>query len=366
VSVILPLYMPTPEQARSEYFSTLLTDIGRIDHPDIPHYPFYNHEELITVSLVRIAAEHPVLSDFALGIVRKELEAVGAEVDRLPVLQDHTMPPSFVKEEIRQFEHDMVIPLQVTMSNHENDPSYKPVFNSYNFFSKLQYALNDHQGEQFQAWYSQMIRLFSAEVMTPTVNHAIMKNIPDKSYMLHEIRSAYREIAGISPLVFAEQFQLGSEVGEYIADNSIFDKNTGKSVRAVIDKCDDVRVTMDRGDLYRMLRNLLRDAVTHGTGDVITPHVTVTAQSDHAALCVLSPGRISADVLAVIGTKPYSITREPRHGYGKVGAAGLLKAMLRATGFSDERIDELFRHHWSNVTYQDAPYVRWYAPVPIG
>lgn len=358
--------MTRSEQSDSSYFRNLLTDIRRIDHPAIPRYYSHGDEERITVTLSRIAEHHPALSDFALGIVRKELEAVGVVSNRLPALRDDDMPTSLVKDEIFQVDHDIAGPLQLLMGFHEDDPSYKPVLESYRIFSKLRWALALHEDERFPVWYSQMIRLYSAEVIVPTLNQAIINNSSERCYTLYEMRSAFRELAGTSSVEFAQRFDVRSEVARFIADNPIEEKRSQKPVRAVIDSSSDLTVYMDKGDLYRMLRNLLRDAVTHSEGEEITPHITVTGQPDHAALCVLSSGTLPEDVLAVIGKRPYSITKEPQHGYGKVGAARLLKAMLRAMGFSEERIDELFQHHWANVTYQGAPHVRWYAPVPIG
>ena len=140
-------------------------------------------------------------------------------------------------------------------------------------------------------------------------------------------------------------------------------ENTGFPVRVSIDdQFDNPLVYFDRGSLYRMLRNLLRDAVTHGEGNVITPTIQIEKSGNIGYLRIYSPGSLPSKVLKIIGKKPYSSSGEAHHGFGKVNAKNLLTDFLKSLGMNDRHIEELMQKQWQNVQYSGKPHVRWQAP----
>jgi hypothetical protein len=221
----------------------------------------------------------------------------------------------------------------------------------------------DHDPNVVQA-YSRLLKTAASDLVIPEINKLLGSILPIKDFILREYRSALREFVGLSPLTFAEPFPLKTVVSEFIQNQKFEDKNTHLPVEVKLtsDSPDPI-IYMDRGDLYRMLRNLLRDAVTHGTGSVIEPIIRISDSDACALLQIYSPGSLDPQTLSIISHKPYTTQDrgEVLHGYGKMGARQLLENLLRWMGLPAEK---LLKNHWRNTMFNNIPHVVWTAPLP--
>lgn len=343
-------------------------------------------EETIFETLSHLPKEHPELKDLSEAIFRHEaLSTVSLtpatnqervsddlipQLEALPDLSKFEFPKgSFEKKELKQLEHDLAGPLFFVFGHEEQlSESHLVFLNSLEGFAKLRYRYANVQGDlQLPEAYSELIRKYCEFVLIPDATSAIEDKLPIGNYEFYQARSVYRELAGLDPRLFAEEFPLRTAVEDFIGKRNLRDKNSGKPVEISIDSSsEDPFVCIDKGDLYRMLSNLLRDAVTHGDGSVIKPVILIEELNDHVSLSIYSPGILEERALKVIGRIPYTTKDQGSrpHGYGKVGARKLLEDLWRSFGASKKRVDELLKNHWSNTTYNKEPHVRWKAPIP--
>lgn len=216
--------------------------------------------------------------------------------------------------------------------------------------------------------YARLMRRYIDSTILPAIEDATVYDIPIGNYEVHEMRSALRELLGLSPTLWATSVPLRTTLEQFIQDSQFYDKNSYKPVIVSFDEdSPDPQVYIDVGDLYRMMRNLLRDAVTHGEGPHVTPIIRIKQETDCVYLEVLSPGALEDHVLRVISKQPYTTQRgEAPHGYGKVGARRLLESLWQSLGVSTMDIQNLLKNHWSNIMLRGVPYVQWSAPLPFG
>lgn len=212
------------------------------------------------------------------------------------------------------------------------------------------------------------MRQYISSTILPALTDAIAYDIPMGNYEVHEMRSALRELLGLSPTLWATIIPLRTTLEQFIQDRQFYDKNSHKPVIVSFDDdSPDPQVFIDVGDLYRMMRNLLRDAVTHGEGPHVTPVVRIKQEPNCVLLEVLSPGVLEQHVLSVISKQPYTTQRgEAPHGYGKIGARRLLESLWQSLGVSTVDIQNLLKNHWSNTMLEGNPHVCWNAPLPLG
>lgn len=222
--------------------------------------------------------------------------------------------------------------------------------------------------ERLVKGYLALMRGIAKDLVIPQINDALKIPIDMGNFELYELRSAYRELFDMPPLSFAEKFLLKDEVDEFIKKRRFSDKNLKLPVEVEItENSNNSMVFMDKGDLFRQLRNLLRDAVTHATGDVIKPIIQIDTNSHFVYLCIYSPGVLDEKTLKIIGREPYTTQDrgDKPHGYGKVGARKLITKLWQALGASEQYIENLLENHWANTTFRDQPYVVWSAPLPL-
>jgi hypothetical protein len=250
-------------------------------------------------------------------------------------------------------------------------PQFSKIYTHNAHLSWLEYNFAAAEDKQCSAsvlhGYSTLIQEYIARYLLPSINDAIDAHAPVNEFVLLETRSAYREMAHLSPTTFAESFPIRTALEQFVRSQEFVDKNTHKAVEVTFsgDDCDPI-VYMDPGDLYRMTRNLLRDAVTHGEGQCITPVIHIETDGRIVEYSIYSPGQLDAQTLSIIGRKPY--TTQDRgytpHGYGKVGARRLLVSLWDTLGASAREIEQIMKDHWTNTTVNGEPFVRWKAPLP--
>jgi hypothetical protein len=330
----------------------------------------------------------PEVRDLSGGIYRREIEriigknegaidgAVQNEItvllSQLPSLPESTGEEVLDKEELFLLEHDMAGPLSWFFgqwySEGETPKSINEFYSSYKVWLEIRYGSAGAKDGKLQAAYSRLIRQYSRLRMVPVINEALKEKLTFGNFELYEARSAYRELAQINPAEFAEELPLREAVAEFVTRRKFRDKNTTKPVKISFDEdSENPVVFMDKGDLYRMTRNLLRDAVVHSPAPVIKPVIRIKTGGNCAYMEIYSEGELTKRVLRAISRKPYTTQDrgERPHGYGKVGARRLLESLWQSLGKKPAQIRELMQNHWSNVTYRDRSYVRWQAPIPL-
>jgi len=331
------------------------------EHPELRDLSesIFRHEALSILSLAPATSPERVSGD-----LRSQLEA-------LPDLSKFEFPKgSLEADELFQLEHDLAGPLQFIFGQEKNfSESHFLFYKSLDHFSKLRWRYAGIQDDlQLSDAYSELVRKYCQFVLIPNATSAIEDKLSIGNYEFYQARSVYRELAGLDPKSFAEEFPLRTTVEKFIGERKFHDKRLERLVEVVVDtSSEDPFVYIDKGDLYRMINNLLIDAVAYGEGTVIKPAILIEELNDHVSLSIFSPGALEKKVLEVIGKIPYTTSDEDSksHGYGKVGARKLLETLWASLGKTKERIDELFENHWSNTTYQKKPHVRWNAPIPI-
>ncbi len=283
-------------------------------------------------------------------------------------LPDKPKFPPINTLEIDLLLHDTGSGLQeIVLDEDRLSPAYQRFLTADHTFTNFIFQLGvrkNHPG--LRAAYSDLLRLYTRQEIIPTINKALAVPNPQGNFELLESRSAFRQIALLDPCKFATHFRLQEAIRQFITQRTFQDKRSGKPVVvSVTADSANPRVFMDIGDLYRMLRNLLRDAVTHGSGEVIRPVVQMSGERDLARLMIYSPGQLDEPTLAKIGRVPYSTQEgQHKHGYGKVGARKLLTDLWLAIGMPRPQVNRLLAHHWQNVNFQGKPHVRWTAPLP--
>lgn len=352
----------------------------------IPRY-YTGEKETIFETLCQVAKFCPRLGRLAGAIAREEAASVLAqskdtleeasalrvsqEINLLPHLSEIKLGPKpLSKMDLFQLEHDLAGSLQWVVGHGENalPESYLRFLETFHFFGKLRHRfVNIGDNTQLLTAYGDLIRKVSEQHILPAIQRALEDNVPFGNYEIYESRSAFRELAGLSPKKYASNFPLLGTVREFTRDREFHDKNTGQPVEVAFDpNSTDPVVCMDKGDLFRMLRNLLRDAVTHGEGPVIKPTIKIEALQDYVNLFIYSQGALEEEVLQLIGQYPYTTQDKGStpHGYGKVGARRLLDALWNSLGASSTRVKQLMVDQWMNTMYQGTPHVRWKAPLP--
>lgn len=365
------------------------TVLSVVPHELIPFY-FTDRSDFIFNTLDTVARTNPELGHLAAGIMKDEVNLIFEQNqgkfndNALGRLQSAIYPLPDIHKELKSekpvnrkelflLEHDIAAPLYTLNNrlNRKNTPdAYRKFYDIFRQYGKLSYRYDWIVSEGITALvpgYSKLLREVSRIALIPKLQQAIQKGLPFGTFELFEVRSAFRDLAQIPSTEFAEYFSLRSTIEEFVKNRKFYDKNTVKPVSIVFDPdSTDPMVYMDKGDLYRMVRNLLRDAVTHGEAPVIQPVIKIGFSADYALLQIYSPGTLDEKVLAVIGREPYTTQDrgEKPHGYGKVGARQLLESLWRSLGTSEEKLDQLMKDHWANVQYKGFPYVRWQAPIP--
>lgn len=354
----------------------------------IPRF-YVGEEETIFETLSQVAQLCPRLRRLTGAIAREEAASVltqsedtpeaastlrvSQEINLLPPLSEMKLMPKPLNEEgIFQLEHDLAGPLQwvVGYGKEVLPESYLRFIEALKLFGKLRYrfsSISIEDNTRLLIPYSELLRKTSEQHILTAIQRALEDNIPFGNYEIYEARSVFRELAGLSPRKYASNFPLLGTVREFTRDRKFYDKNTLLPVEVAFDpNSTDPVVYMDKGDIFRMLRNLLRDAVTHGEGPVIKPIIKIADSQDCAYLLIYSQGALEEKVLQLIGQHPY--TTQDRistpHGYGKVGARRLLEALWHSLGASRKKVEQLMANLWMNTTYQGTPHVRWNAPLP--
>lgn len=360
--------------------------LSTVPRDAIPY--FFDDKRSIFETLDAISSFTPGLNRLVEWIYRKEVElltvsaqdylgedqkqALYHQVSNLPHLSRPIFSSILNKDQIFQLEHDLASPLGWVSGQHNLPTTYHNFFDRYKSFGELRYRLASvHNDKTLQIAYSSLTRDYAKEVILPSVQKALNDYVPFGTYELLETRSAFRELVSVSPRKFATHFTLLTAVTSFVKERvqgeKLRDKNTGKFIDVSFDpESTNPTVFMDEGDLYRMLRNLLRDAVTHGEENFIRPIVKVEAANECVYLSVYSAGHLEKRVLQMIGKKPYTTQDRGNvpHGYGKVGARKLLETLWRSIGVPPWEINRLLHDHWTNTTYEGRPHVRWKAPIP--
>lgn len=349
---------------------------------------FYAGEEAsIFQSLEKVSQVCPNLTGLVEGIYKKEVEEIITSYpDQIEIITRRNLnemirtlsplktitfhPQRLGKDEIFQLNHDMSSPLMRFFGKGiENMPkSYMTFYHLFHLFSELRYRYaNEERNKVLTLNYSDLLRKFCEHGLVPCLNEAVKDPVPFGNYELYEARSAFREVAQISPKRYAETFPLLTEVNNFVRDREFHDKNMQKPVRVIFDsESTNPHVFMDKGDLFRMMRNLLRDAVVHSGASVLQPIIKIEETPECTYLSVFSEGVLEQRVLQTIGRKPYTTQDrgEVPHGYGKVGARKLLEALWKSIGATPWKLNRLMNNHWSNVDYNGTPHIRWKAPIP--
>jgi len=348
-----------------------------------PAWPIYPKQS-IAQTLKEANSSAPSLSELIGAIVKEETKELLVTLGELSlkerfgiessILSLPSMPAAVNHEkplkpfDLFLFKHDIGQQFDILWLS--KTPAIEKFMKSHQIHGRLNYRYEEVIGEEKKsliAPYSLLLRSFAEQSVLPSIQNALKDKNPKTHYLLHELRSGYRELAGLPSTAYTEKFRLGQTVEQFINDNKFRDKNTKKPVEVSLDSSStNPEVYMDLGDLYRMLRNLLRDAVTHGTNPIILPVVKIDSKSECAYLSVYSPGTLEDRVLRVIGRESYTSQDQgdKPHGYGKVGARKLLEALWKSLGTTDDEINRLFAEHWSNKKYKGLPNVCWQAPIP--
>lgn len=356
----------------------------------------YNRSTIFDV-LYEIAQNTP-LRELALGLFREETShytsVYGVRIDARLVRFINTLPnlrtlPSLNVESQPVSEYALFQLLHDTAGNaleqyrtkapkgiHSHAIYFGPsLFGKIRYFRSYHIELLNETADAGQRERSQMLikgywlllQKIAAEIIIPNATLGIQEPIPLGNFELYELRSAYRELLGWSPLQFAEAFLLRTAIEEFITKRKFHDKNLHVPVVIQMDKrSNDPQVFMDKGDLYRMLRNLLRDAVVHTQASEIRPVIQVSGEGSYAQLRIFSQGHLDSGVLTIIGRQAYTTQdrQEKVHGYGKVGARKLIQELWSANGLSSAQIETFLHDHWTNGMYNRVPHVVWTAPLP--
>lgn len=343
---------------------------------------FYSDDESIYITLSRIAQNCPPGADLVLFVANLEAAQVTSKLPETEKMRAKKLTSSFPdssdsvfssppleKKELSQLDHDLSNKLNLICVYEKEPGSYIKFLKFYNLFARLRYRhanLKDEDGFLRPA-YGNLIRNLSKELILPAIDSALQDKVPFKNYEMFEARSCFRELALVDPKKYAEAFLLRSLIVDFVENRRFFDKNTGQAVEISFkDGSSDPTVFMDRGDLYRILSNLLRDAVVHTRESAVRPIIGIEEQRDCVYLLIYSQGSLAEKVLKIIGRQPYTTQdkRDVPHGYGKVGARKLLEDLWCSLGLNSDKIEELMEDHWANVSLGGLPCVRWRAPIP--
>lgn len=347
---------------------------------------FMERKDPIFKTLDEITLSYPQFRKIIGAIVKEEVreilkktQVISAEplqkiedaLKILPELPNDLLTQDLLSgQELFQLEHDVAVPFSNLMSRRDIPNSYQNVYKLFNKYMQLRYRYQAAQLDnytQLTLAYNILIKDFSAEAVIPAIEKAISSPFTFGNFELYEVRSAFRELVRIPSTQYAENFPVLSAIKEFTSKRTFRDKNTKKKVECAFNPdSPDPLVYMDKGDLYRMVRNLLRDAVIHGQDEVIRPVVRIYSSTECVNLSILSPGVLDEKVLQVIGKESYTTQDrgETPHGYGKVGARKLIEAHLRAVGMMSAQIQQLMTDHWTNIIYRGIPHVCWKAPFP--
>lgn len=380
---------PTPISAFEESIGTISALVPTEWLPRDPSFP----KPTILATLHDAVSDVPVLESLAAAVVRKEtqilLESHSKDIsaftyttltriiENLPVLPESIQnEPLFDHHELFILEHDTAAPLNNVQDRiYLKHPDFIPVCETLiaarKTYGQLRYRYEEttyHAISDLSHAYNKLMKEYILLSVLPVLQDTLRAGLPIGTSELYELRSAYRELVKLDPLTWAVSLPLRTTLEEFIQNQKFRDKNTQKPVTVQFaEDCPDPRVFIDPGDLFRMTRNLLRDAVTHGDGPTITPIIHIREQDSVVEYSIYSPGQLDPQTLAIIGKEPY--TTQDRgaklHGYGKVGARKLLTSLWESVGASPVTIDTLFNNHWSNTTLDGSPFVRWTAPLPV-
>lgn len=150
-----------------------------------------------------------------------------------------------------------------------------------------------------------------------------------------EVRSTIHTFAGLDPVI--EDVSLPDEVTWFLKDRTFQNKNESQlPVVPIIDiKGDIPDVLLDRGILFRILRNLLNDVAAHGAsvGDHIPARITIKKKGAMVILSVTNPGYLPKEILMIIGKEHYTRQDDDRiHGTGKINISVERTRELSALG----------------------------------
>ena len=367
--------------------------ISRTASPDwLPWYPSSARPTILD-TLGDTMQDVPMLEPLALAALRNECLIImqryatdmsptqfanlSGVVDSLPSLSsDIPEVPLFDDQELFLLGHDTsglfyALKDRAYRDYRESIRLFEQLSRRLRMFDQLRYRYSETRLDLFPTElshaYARLMREYATYSVLPAIQEMLQLNLPTESYVLYELRSGYRELLKLDPTTFATFLPIRTTIEQFVQKQKFQDKNTRKPVQVQFtDDCADPLVYIDPGDLYRMTRNLLRDAVTHGDGPIIIPIIDIKENGSFVWYSIYSPGHLSEAILAIIGKQPYTTQDrgETLHGYGKVGARKLLKALWETLGASPVAIESLFVHHWTNIFIGDNPFVRWSAPLP--
>lgn len=381
--------LSTPTSRLEQAIDTIRTIVS----PDWLPYFYTNKHATILHTLQEVVRDVPGLEPLATAVIQNELLEIQRQHNRdMPLRARITLPrvikalpplsksilnePLFDHQELFLLEHDTTtsfsnVILKVYTRHRNILPIFDTVDQRTNNYSRLRYrydeTIKNHLTPLTHA-YAKLMKEYVVHAVLPTMQKTLQMKLPIGTFELYELRSAYRELVGVDPTTWAVSLPLRTTLKQFVQSQTFHDKNTQKPVEVQFaEDCANPLVFIDPGDLFRMTRNLLRDAVTHGEGPTITPIIHIKVNDGVVEYSIYSPGYLDSRTLAVIGRQPYT-TRDrgdTPHGYGKVGARKLLTALWKSLGASPTSIESLLKHHWSNTTLGGYPFVRWTAPLPI-
>ncbi len=355
---------------------------------------FYDfHTTTLFQSLVAISQEAPELESLAAAVMKEELQLI-EKIHAKDISKSNFITLSRITESLPSLpssigSEPLIDPNALALFGHDTGIQYivvldntflhyrnrLPLLSSLNqricYFNSLHHQYQRPQSENptlLTHAYAKLMKVYVEKSVLPEITNTLHKNIPIGIFQLYEMRSAYRELVGLDPKLYATTLPLRTTLEEFIETQKFEDKNTRKPVKVQFtEDCSNPLVFIDPGDLFRMTRNLLRDAVTHGEGVIITPLIHIAERDGYVEYSIYSPGHLDKATLAIIGRQPYTTRNrgERLHGYGKVGARKLLTALWKSLGTSPGTIESLLKHHWSNTTLAGSPFVRWSAPLPM-
>jgi len=373
---------PNPPSRFDQTVTAIRAIVPREWLPCYPNFP----QPTIVDTLEEAVRDVPSLESLALATLKHECLIVQQthpnrklrqQTDSLPALprtiQDEKL---FSDHDLFLLGHDTAAPLnivqdQIYLRHSKFIPTIKPLIHVGTVFHRLGYQYSEtlyDKSDYLSYAYAKLMREYIHQAVLPVIQNTINARLPIGIFELHELRSGYRELVELDPLTWAVTLPLRATLEQFIESQTFRDKNTQKPVHVQFSNdCANPLVVIDPGDLFRMTRNLLRDAVTHGDGPTITPLIHITERDGVVEYSIYSPGQLDAKTLAIIGKQPYTTKDcgDRPHGYGKVGARKLLTALWNALGVSPRDIESLLHDHWSNTMLDGSPFVRWTAPLPI-
>lgn len=168
-----------------------------------------------------------------------------------------------------------------------------------------------------------------------------------------EARSIIHDLTGLPPVI--EKVDLVSLVKSFISPERMFrDKNTQALVVPEIyieDEEKSIHVLLDRGILFRTLRNLLNDVAAHGERQksIIPAKISIRREGRNVTLSVANPGKLPTDQLQLIGRQVYSTSGGKEHGYGKVSISQMFGKLFQVIGINPKDIIPVLDNQWKNI-----------------